>query len=346
MSYRPFLLCLAVLGTLGLAPFSARAQHFSSCLSNVNNATVIVPDSVVASVGQNSSLESGDEIALFTNDGDCAGYGTWNGANLTIAVAGSDAQTPKGYESSEPLKFRVWDASEGAEYAAGSAKVAYEPCDSNPICRDNEAYQHDVMFSVGELNASDPLPVELTEFEARLDENEAVLEWNTASEVNNAGFEIQHRTSQNEVGTWERLAFVEGHGTTNQPQAYSYRTEELSPGQHTFRLKQIDLDGAFEYSPTVEVTVELAVAHTLSQAYPNPFTQRTQLTLTLAEQQPVRAAVYNALGQRIAVLHDGPLSPNTTHTFTFRSNQLPSGLYFIRVQGESFSTTRRATLVK
>ena len=321
------------------------AQHFDDCLANVNNATVVVPDSVIAVIGEQQSLESGDEIALFTNDGNCAGAATWNGTTLSIAVAGNDGQTSTGYEIDETLKYRIWDASANTEYFVDGASISYEPCESeNFPCRDDGAYYNDVFYKVDELSTGDPLPVELISFEAQLDGKQAVLSWKTASETNNAGFEVQHQRAETE--TWHQLGFVEGQGTTNKEQAYSYQTKDLGPGTHQFRLKQVDLDGAFEYSPTVELTLALNDGPQLSAPYPNPFSGRAQLSLTLASEQHVQIAVYNTLGQQVLMLHRGPLKANTQHTFTLDGQRLPSGLYLIQARGQDFSMTRRAVLTK
>ena len=102
------------------------------------------------------------------------------------------------------------------------------------------------------------LPVELTSFDVRLDGRDALLTWETASETNNAGFEIQLLSKNDGASSrWQALDFVEGRGTTELAQSYGYRVEELEPGRHVFRLKQIDFDGTFEYHPEVEVVVEM-----------------------------------------------------------------------------------------
>jgi hypothetical protein len=187
------------------------------------------------------------------------------------------------------------------------------------------------------------LPVELTDFDAVTNGTEIRLEWKTASETNNAGFEIQHRGQD---APFEVVEFVEGAGTTAEPQRYSYRISDLSLGLHTFRLKQVDFDGAFEYSPEVEVAIEIAEAYQFSAIYPNPFTPQAQFTLTLKEPQQVRVEVFNTLGQRIAVLHNGVLEAATEHHFTLNGISLASGTYMVRATGETFVTTRKATHVK
>ncbi|ARA91871.1 MAG: T9SS C-terminal target domain-containing protein [Bacteroidetes bacterium] len=198
-------------------------------------------------------------------------------------------------------------------------------------------------FAVLKSNAAFPvLPVELVSFEALADGDRVVLTWTTASETNNAGFEVQRGTGT----SFEPVAFVEGRGTTTEAQRYEYALADLPAGRHVFRLKQVDFDGAYEYSPEVEVTIEVAERYQLSAAYPNPFNPQTQFTLTLAQSEPVTITVFDVLGRAVATLHDGWLEAGTAHTFAFRGDGLTSGTYLIQARGESFRATRTVTLLK
>ena len=209
-----------------------------------------------------------------------------------------------------------------------------------------------VSFTVTDANLQDgqytlgstggPLPVELTLFEAVADGETVLLEWETSSETSNAGFEVERRAAD----VWERLGFVEGHGTSAEPHRYQYRAEALEPGRHVFRLKQIDHDGAFVYSSEVEVSVALPEAYRLSSLAPNPFNPQAQFTLALQQAQHVQIGVYNALGQRVAMLHEGTLTADEEHRFTLEAGGLPSGVYLIRVVGDRFAASRRAVLLK
>ncbi|MFQ5568920.1 MAG: T9SS type A sorting domain-containing protein [Rhodothermales bacterium] len=188
-----------------------------------------------------------------------------------------------------------------------------------------------------------PLPVELTAFSALLDQSDVVLHWATASETNNAGFEVEQKT---EPGAWAGVGFVEGHGTTLEPQTYSYRVAGMEPGHHRFRLKQIDFDGSFEYSPEVEVYVEVPGAYVLVAPYPNPFNPEAQFSLTVAQAQHARVAVYDVLGRRVAVLHQGPFDAARVYRFRFDGSGLPSGVYVLQATGERFAASRTMTLLK
>lgn len=188
------------------------------------------------------------------------------------------------------------------------------------------------------------LPVELVRFDAAVDGTDAVLTWETASETNNAGFEVEHAAGAD--AAFVRSGYVDGAGTTTAARAYAFRLAGLAPGVHRFRLKQVDFDGTFSYSPEVEVTVAVPGAYVLSPAYPNPFNPQTQFTLTVAQGQHVRVEVFDALGRQVALLHDGPMAEGAAQTFTFEAGALPSGVYLYRAVGETFVATRRAMLLK
>ena len=188
------------------------------------------------------------------------------------------------------------------------------------------------------------LPVELSEFTAVIDQEDVVLNWTTASELNNAGFSIEHARGADEE--FSELTFIEGAGTTTDEKVYTFRTSGLDIGNHRFRLRQIDFDGAFEYSDVVETTIELAGTHRLGAAYPNPFNPSTTFELVVGIDQQVRIDVINALGQRVQRMFDGPMEANEPTNFVFDARMLPTGLYFYRVVGENFMQTRQMLLVK
>ncbi len=188
------------------------------------------------------------------------------------------------------------------------------------------------------------LPVELLGFSVTLDGADALLAWETASETNNAGFAVEQRAPG--AAAFAEVAFVEGAGTTAEAQRYTHRIENLAPGTHAFRLRQTDRDGAFAYSQTVEAAVALAEAR-LSPVAPNPLgSGAARFTLAVQREAPVTVAVYDLLGRRVALLHEGPLAAGAAHPFRFETKGLPSGLYFVRAEGERFSEVRAVTVVR
>ncbi len=186
------------------------------------------------------------------------------------------------------------------------------------------------------------LPVELTSFTSLVQDRRAVLHWETASETNNAGFEIQQLVN----GEYTNIGFVAGRGTTTERQRYTFRTRNLPTGSHNFRLKQIDFDGTFAYTESVSANIALVGAAELQKPYPDPFNPQTQFTMTIAREQDVNIAVYDMLGRHVQTLYQGTLSPSEAHQFTFEANNLPSGRYFIRAVGEFFNQSQTVTLLK
>lgn len=198
------------------------------------------------------------------------------------------------------------------------------------------------LFSPGQTPSGGALPVELTSFDAVTNGGDVTLRWQTATETNNSGFEVQQRTDQG----FTEVGFVEGAGTTAQPQSYQFQLQDLPAGTHIFRLKQVDLDGTATYTRQVEITVALEETFKLGSAYPNPFRSDASFTLQVQETQDVRITIYNALGQRVREVFRGTVQANAPRTFTIDGATLPSGLYLYRAQGRTFSATRQIMRVK
>ncbi|MEM1269629.1 MAG: T9SS type A sorting domain-containing protein [Bacteroidota bacterium] len=188
------------------------------------------------------------------------------------------------------------------------------------------------------------LPVELTRFDALAEAAGTSLVWETASETGNAGFEIQRRHIS--TSEWTPIGYVSGAGTTSEPQQYRFVDTDALVGTTAYRLKQIDFDGQFEFSPEVEATRELATTFLLTPAYPNPFNPQTRFTLAVQREQSVRVVLYDLQGQQVAVVHDGVLAGQTTHGFTVEASGLASGAYVLRAEGEWFAASQTLMLLK
>ena len=217
-----------------------------------------------------------------------------------------------------------------------------EPEDNDPFC-DPFSYDSGAIWNLFLEPDLAELPVELAAFDLALDGTTVLLTWRTATEKNNAGFEVQRQST---TERFETVTFVEGHGTTSEPQTYAYRIADLAPGRHTFRLKQVDADGSFTYSAEVEAIVAAPEGYHLSAAYPNPFNPRTQFELSVRQVQHVRVELFDALGRRVAVVYDGEVGAQDVRTLTVEGSGLASGVYLVRAVGETFAATQRVTLVK
>jgi parallel beta-helix repeat protein len=196
------------------------------------------------------------------------------------------------------------------------------------------------------INVGSDLPVELTGIEAVVQGDEVVLMWSTASETNNAGFEIQHRADAGERSTWQRVGFVAGQGNSDEVTGYEFGIEDLEPGRHLFRLKQVDFGGAFEFSPEVEAIVEVPGSHLLGDAYPNPFNPTAYFSVAVPTRQSVRVDLFDASGRFVRALFEGELKANEQQRILIDGATLASGVYLYRVTGDSFSETKMVTLQK
>lgn len=191
--------------------------------------------------------------------------------------------------------------------------------------------------------SSSPLPVELTAFDAQLDGANALLTWNTASETNNAGFEVQHAAAN---GSFRTVGFVEGAGTTTAAQSYRFRVDDLEAGTHQFRLRQVDVDGTASFSPVRSLTVDMQRVVTMDAIAPNPVSGEASFSFATREAQPVTVTLYNLLGQEVRTLYTGTTRAGQQQPVQIRTGDLPSGTYFVRLDGTSFNETRRVTVLR
>jgi len=194
---------------------------------------------------------------------------------------------------------------------------------------------------------ADIVPVEMTSFTADVQNTDVQLSWITATEKNNQGFEVQRSKSG---GEFEALSFVQGNGTTTETQYYSYTDKNLAEGEYTYRLKQVDYNGSFEYSNNIIVEVETPKVYSLEQNYPNPFNPSTKIFFSLAQDSKVSLKVYDILGQEVVTLINNTLGAGV-HNVDFNGLNINSGAYFYRleatgVDGSSFVSVKKMLLTK
>ncbi|MCF8240496.1 MAG: choice-of-anchor D domain-containing protein [Melioribacteraceae bacterium] len=227
-------------------------------------------------------------------------------------------------------------------------------------------------FSIGD-GGENPLPVELTAFSAELLDDKVLLQWQTATEVDNYGFEVErtlnpplsfgHPLPGGETKGWVKIGFVEGHGNSNSPKKYSF-TNPLNldltlphASSLLYRLKQIDTDGSFEYSDIVKVTLnnELPIKFELFQNYPNPFNPTTIIEYSIPSQNAslvmvgdkinISLKVYDILGREVATLVNAK-QPAGMYKVEFDASQLASGIYVYRLTAGSFLKSMKAVYIR
>jgi len=199
-----------------------------------------------------------------------------------------------------------------------------------------------VTGDIGYATLNDLLPVELTSFSATINGKEVILNWSTATELNNLGFEIQRSRAGKEFFT---VGFVNGYGTTSEQQNYRYADKNLNNGKYYYRLKQVDYDGSYEYSDVVEVEWRAFNSYMLEQNYPNPFNPTTKIGFGVQNKSNVKITVLNSIGEEVAIL----LNENKDAGFyqiDFNATNIPSGVYFYRLQAGEFVETKKMVLLK
>ncbi len=153
------------------------------------------------------------------------------------------------------------------------------------------------------------IPVELASFSGRAANGVVTLNWTTASETNNYGFEVLRQAGKE--GEWKNIGFVKGNGTTNRTLAYGFEDTISRAGSYRYQLKQVDVDGASELSAAITVAVAAPASLILSQNYPNPFNPSTEFSFQIpaGSSQKITLCVYNMIGQRVRTLVSGSYEP-------------------------------------
>lgn len=206
-------------------------------------------------------------------------------------------------------------------------------------CTNTGALQTMIMSSGSCSGAS--LPVTLTNFSATPKDNDIHLSWTTSAELNNLGFEVQRSL---DGANWSALSFVNGAGNSNIILKYSYTDEKLATGKrYYYRLKQIDIDKRFVYTPIVSATIDRVEGFALEQNYPNPARNETVIKFTLPQKAKVTLSLFDMSGRLVKVLMAESKEPGT-HAVGLNAGTLTKGLYFYRLQAGEFSAVKKMTI--
>jgi hypothetical protein len=189
------------------------------------------------------------------------------------------------------------------------------------------------------------VPVELTSFTASISGRNVILNWSTATEVNNYGFEIERSADSH---SWTTIGYKEGKGTTSEVQNYVYADDiaGITAEKLYYRLKQIDYNGTATYYDGVEVSNNFAPdVFVLNQNYPNPFNPATRISFGIPEKSNVTLRVYNSIGEEVAIIANGIFEAGT-YSFNFDASGLPSGNYIYLLQTGNNVISKKMTLIK
>lgn len=191
------------------------------------------------------------------------------------------------------------------------------------------------------------VPVELVLFTCEVNGSNNILNWRTATETNNYGFEVERLNNVN----WEKIGFIKGNGTSAIGCDYRFTDEQMSVGNVQYRLKQIDFNGNYTYSSTVEANRSGIVSFNLAQNFPNPFNPSTEIRYTLPFAGNVTVIVYNAVGEMVKLLDSG-IKESGSYTLHFNGSELASGMYMYSINAVSFDgqqnlkATKKMLLIK
>jgi len=196
-------------------------------------------------------------------------------------------------------------------------------------------------ITLASTDGSSSLPVELTAFSGEAIGTRVHLNWTTASELNNDFFEIQR--SVNGVD-FEPIGTLDGNGTTNDVTKYSFKDDDPIVGKAYYRLRQVDFDGVFEYSPVISVQFSIGRTSLEFSIYPNPAANGVfNITINyFTEDIPLDLEILNTLGE---LVYKQVIDP-AGHIKTLQINHpFNSGLYIVKIN-QGGITTHQKLLVR
>lgn len=197
-------------------------------------------------------------------------------------------------------------------------------------------------------DASSPLPVELNSLYGNFSNNNIELTWNTATEINNYGFEIerlQNYVDNKLQNSWQKIGFVKGNGNSNSNKSYSFVDDNPPPAKKlAYRLKQVDFDGNYKFSGEIEIK-NVPGRYSLSQNYPNPFNPTTTIRYEVPKEGFISLKIYDILGREVKTLVSKKQTAGK-YRVTFNASEFASGIYFYRLHSNNFSKIKKMILLK
>jgi hypothetical protein len=302
--------------------FGSYVGYFPDFAMTLSTNTVIIPNSG----GQETLTVNVPGVKLYDEDAVFTASVSPTPASGTIDLTFPSGNTISTFPGGIPLSIQT-----SGNVTLGSYTITVQgtgPAGAPPVHR--RTISLDVI-----------VPVELTSFSAVSEKNDVLLTWNTATEVNNQGFEIQRKTA----GEFERVGFVQGKGTTTEVQNYLFRDKDLLSGNYTYRLKQMDFDGSFAYSDEVEIEIDQPSVFYLGQNYPNPFNPSTNIKYSIPADGNVTLKVYDILGKEVSTLVN-EFQQAGTFDVVFEGSGLASGVYYYQLTSGELTSTKKLMLTK
>ena len=266
----------------------------------------------------------------------CVDYG-----NSHVSTSTFNSGVSGGYGQAQLSSTTHFNADSAVYYNAGTTGGA--------TTASNWKMESDANSTPLDINsATNTLPVELTSFSASVANGNTVnLTWQTATEVNNYGFDIE-RSSGN--SGWQKIGFVAGSGNSNSPKNYSFTDNPSGGTSFSYRLKQIDVGGSFQYYDPVTVNLTLSKEPQLLQNSPNPFNPSTTIKFYIPNTSDVSIKIYDMLGREVTTLFNEQTTAGYHIVFwngkDRRGENVASGVYLYRLTAGNFSETKKMNLLK
>ena len=294
--------------------------YYSNCTTTLNSATVGI---------ENPTGTDGLQIAKDAN---------YVKPNLAVKIGAEPEWLAVNYPSAlvyngNSAKVKLNVSTTDLEDGVYTMDLVIKSNDPN-----NTSLTVPVKLTVGNI-----IPVELTSFTAVTTGNNVQLTWSTATETNNNGFELQRKSAGED---WTTITFVKGNGTSAERHNYQYldNLSNIKGSNVSYRLKQIDLDGSYAFSKTVE-TILTPSNFSLEQNYPNPFNPSTTIKFSIPEKSNVSIKIFNSLGQMIEELVNNSYEPGY-YTIQFNPTNYSSGVYYYQMQAGSFTQIKKMMMIK
>jgi hypothetical protein len=194
-----------------------------------------------------------------------------------------------------------------------------------------------------EFTSNQSLPVELQSFSAQVSKNIVQLNWETATEINNNGFEVLCKNGEN--GDWNFLVFLNGANNSNSSKNYSFTHKTCEIGRNYYKLKMIDNDGTFKYSQVIEAVIGVPKEYALLQNFPNPFNPTTKIEYTVPTNGRVKLDVFSITGQTIKTLVDENQEAGY-YSVDFSATNNSAGMYFYKLSIDNKNIVKKMMYLK
>lgn len=258
------------------------------------------------------------------------------GSDVTITLQWNPADEDASFIRGNAIYIGRWNGTtwlEGTGLTTGG---------SNPYTATQSGFTSFSPFGVANQNV---LPVELASFVSLTEKNNVLLKWRTTAELNNKGFEIERKNIEN--SQWVNVGFVNGTGNSNSEKEYSLKDLKLNSGKYSYRLKQIDYNGNFNYFELKnEVEIGVPSKFSLSQNYPNPFNPSTKIDFEFVNDVRANLIVYDLTGREVMSIFKNQFFNAGYYTFNLEGLNLASGTYLYRLSSDKFTDIKKMVLIK